>query len=159
MNPTTLFPNFNPENMLNVWWSLPSHVQNIVKSMVPNKDTWMLKMKKDPSGVWVFSLPQFMTFNESMCNGTELVMDHWFEQVSGYQPVIGSTMNVTVTKKDPMGTPFDTKMMWMYEDPGWPGSNIYMDTGTGMDVWLCPYVQVLFKEVPQSLWCNFTSCV
>ena len=159
MNPTTLFPNFNPENMLNVWWSLPNTVQNVVKSMVPNKDTWMLKMTKDPSGVWVFSLPQFMTFNESMCNGTELVMDHWFEQVSGYPPVIGSTMNLTVTKKDPMGSPFDTKLMWMYEDPNWEGSNFYMDTGTGMDVWLCPYVQVLFKEVPQSLWCTFTSCI
>jgi hypothetical protein len=158
MNMQTLFPNFNPESMLNVWWGLPPKVQDIVKSMVPDKDSWTLHMKKDPSGVWVFSLPQFLTFNESMCNGTEKVMDYWFEQKTGYLPVNGSTMSLTVTKKNPMGSPFDTKLTWMYEDPSWPGSNYYMDTMSGMDVWLCPYVQVLFKGVPESMWCTFTNC-
>jgi hypothetical protein len=158
MNMKTLFPDFNPESMLNVWWGLPTKVQNMVKSMVPDQDSWTLQMKKDSSGVWVFSLPQFMTFNESMCNGTEKVMDYWFEQKTGYVPVTGSTMDVTVSKKNPMGSPFDTKLSWMYEDPYWSGSNYYLDTMSGMDVWLCPYVQVLFKGVPESMWCTFTNC-
>jgi hypothetical protein len=153
MNINTIFPDFNPKSFLNVWWSLPSKVQEQVKKLVPDQDTWTLKMSKDKSGVWVFSLPQFLTFNESMCNGTEKVMDYWFEKIIGYTPVIGSKMNVTVSKVKPDS--FDTKIIWMYEDPLWPGSNIYLDKGSGMDVWLCPYVQVLFKGVPEGMWISF----
>ena len=153
MNVTNFFPNFDPSNMMNSWWGLPSVIQDKIKSFVPNKDTWTLDMSKDKSGVWVFSIPQFLTFKESMCNGTELVMDHWYEKVMGYTPVIGSKMKVTVTKVKPES--FTTKIIWMYEDPNWSGSNYYYDNGSGMDVWLCPYVQVLFKGVPESLWVTF----
>ena len=156
MNMNSLFPDFNPESMLNVWWGLPTSVQDMIKSMVPDQDSWTLKMTKDKSGVWVFSLPQFLTFNESMCNGTELVMDVWYEKKTGNKPITGSKMSLTVSKQNPMGSPFDTKLVWMYEDPHWMESNFYMDKTTGMDVWLCPYCQVLFKQVPQSLWVWFS---
>jgi hypothetical protein len=150
MNINTIFPNFNPESLLNVWWAIPSSVQDQIKKLVPDQDTWTLDMSKDKSGVWVFSLPQFLTFNESMCNGTELVMDYHFEQKMGYTPVIGSKMKLTVSKVKP--STFDTTITWMYEDPVCPGSNYYYDKVSKMDVWLCPYVQVLFKEVPESMW-------
>lgn len=153
MNMNTLFPDFNPEQFLNSWWGIPSTVQEQIKKLVPDKDSWTLDMSKDKSGVWVFSLPQFFTFNESMCNGTEKVMDYWFEKLIGYTPVIGSKMKVTVSKVKPES--FDTKIIWLYEDPMWPQSNYYYDNGSGMDVWLCPYVQVLFKGVPESLWITF----
>jgi hypothetical protein len=153
MNINTIFPDFNPESMLNVWWSLPSTVQEQVKKLVPNKDTWTLDMSKDKSGVWVFSLPQFFTFNESMCNGTEKVMDYWYEKKFGEKPNTGSKMKVTVSKVMP--STFDTKIVWLYEDPLWTESNIYLDKESMMDVWLCPYVQVLFKEVPQNIWITF----
>jgi hypothetical protein len=153
MNINTIFPDFKPDSFLNVWWSLPSKVQEQVKKLVPDQDTWTLKMSKDKSGVWVFSLPQFFTFNESMCNGTEKVMDYWFEKKFGSVPVTGSKMNVTVSKVKP--STFDTKIIWMYEDPLWQKSNFYYDNGSGMDVWLCPYVQVLFKGVPESMWITF----
>lgn len=149
----TIFPNFNPKNLLNTWWSLTPVIQDKIKSMVPEKDTWTLNTTKDSSGVWVFSLPQFLTFNESLCNGTEEVLDHWFEKLKGYTPVIGSKMKMVVTKVKP--TEFTTKITWMYEDPLWMGSNFYYDTGSGMDVWLCPYVQVLFKDIPESMWITF----
>ena len=145
-----IFPNFNKETMLNSWWGLSPVIQKQVKKLVPNKDSWSLNMTKDPSGVWTFSLPQFLTFKESMCNGTEKVMDYWFEQKIKYQPVIGSKMTVTVSKVEPSTS--DTKLIFLYEDPLWIESSIYLDKGSGMDVWLCPYLQVLFKEVPESLW-------
>jgi hypothetical protein len=157
MNIETIFPNFNPEQFMNVWWGLPTKIQEKIKDMVPDQESWSLKMTKDKSGVWVFSLPQFMTFNESMCNGTEKVMDYWFEKKIGYTPVIGSKMTVTVSKVKPDS--FDTKIIWMYEDPMSPQSNYYYDNGSGMDVWLCPYVQVLFKGVPEGLWITFDSMV
>lgn len=154
MNINTIFPNFNPEGMMNVWWGLPTSVQSMVKSMVPTKDTWTLELTKDSSGVWVFSLPQFLTFNESLCNGTEQVVDYWFEQLSGYTPVIKSKMTMTVSSVPSPG--FHTSLTWMYEDPLWDGSNYYFDTGSSMDVWLCPYVQVLFKGVPSTLYVTFS---
>jgi hypothetical protein len=142
--------NFNLSNLMNSWWSLPTSMQDVVKGIVPNKDTWTLNCSKDKSGVWVFSLPQFLTFNESLCNGTEKVLDYWYEQLVGHCPVIGDKLTVTVSKvKQPKYT---TKIVWLYSDPNWPDSNIYFDNGSGMDVWLCPYVQVLFKQVPESLW-------
>jgi hypothetical protein len=153
MNINTIFPDFDPDNMMNVWWSLPTNIQDKVKQLVPDKDVWTLNMSKVDSGVWVFSLPQFLTFNESMCNGTEKVMDYWFEQLVGHTPVTGSKMKVTISKVQP--TSFTTKIIHLFEDPMWPESNIYYDKGSEMDVWLCPYLQVLFKSVPESLWITF----
>jgi hypothetical protein len=143
----------NASYTLNSWWCLPDSVQEQVKKLVPDKDTWTLNVSKDKTGVWVFSLPQFMTFNESFCNGTELVFDHWYEKVTGKQPVTGSKMVVSVSKVMP--TDFNTKLLWLYEDPLSTQSNFYLDKGSGMDVWLCPYLQVLFKEVPEHLWVTF----
>lgn len=142
---------------LNTWWGLSQKVQDKVKDLVPTKNTWTLDVSKDKSGVWVFSLPQFLTFNESFCNGTEKVFDYWFEKQTGYMPVLGSTMVVTVSKVLPQQ--FDTKLLWMYCDTMWPDSNYYYDKGSEMDVWLCPYLQVLFKEVPDSLYVSFKDCV
>jgi hypothetical protein len=85
------------------------------------------------------------------------VFDYWFEKLTGYQSVIGSKMVTTVSKVKP--ETFTTKLLFMYEDPLSPQSSFYMDKTTGMDVWLCPYLQVLFKEVPDGLWVTFTECV
>ena len=153
----TNFPNYEPVDQMNTWWGLTTKIQDQVKKLVPDKDSWTLDMTKTNSGVWVFSLPQFLTFNESMCNGTENVMDYWFEKKTGYTPVIGSKMKVSVSKVKPNS--FDTKLLWMYEDPLSPTSNFYLDKDSGMDVWLCPYVQVLFKEVPDGLWCSFSDLI
>lgn len=142
------------ESLLNTWWGLPTNVQDMVKSLVPDKDSWTLNCTKDPSGVWVFSLPQFLTFNESLCNGTELVMDYWYKQLSGKEPVEGSKLKVVVSKV--VQPNYTTKVNWLYEDPLWTESNYYYDTKTKMDLWLCPYVQVLFKEVPESMWLTLT---
>jgi hypothetical protein len=152
--PMTSLTNFSVSNVLNVWWSLPQGVQDKVKSLVPNKDSWTLNCSKDSSGVWVFSLPQFLTLNESLCNGTELVMDYWYQQLSGKEPVKGDKLKVVVSKVQPKE--YTTKVVWMYSDPYWTESNYYYDKGSDMDLWLCPYVQVLFKEVPQSMWLTLT---
>jgi hypothetical protein len=156
-NPTPSLPSvLTPvlETLQNSWWGLPTKVQDVVKSMVPDKVTWTLDCTKDSSGVWVFSLPQFLTFNESLCNGTEKVMDYWYTQLSGKEPVTGSKLKVVVSKVEQLN--WTTKVNWLYEDPLWTESNYYYDTKSNMDLWLCPYVQVLFKEVPESMWLTLT---
>ena len=152
MNLNTLFPNFNPTSMLNVWWDLPTNVQEMVKGLVPDQDSWTLHLTKDKSEVWVFSLPQFLTFNESLCNGTELVLDYYYEKLSGKVSKKGDKMTLVVTDTKP--EQFTCKSFWVQSDPLWPESNEYCDSETGMLVWLCPYLQVLFKGVPENLYFN-----
>jgi hypothetical protein len=147
----------NVTDNLNTWWGLTSVVQDQVKQLVPNKNSWTLHVTKHKSGVWVFSLPQFMTFNESFCNGTENVFDFWYEKQTGSKPVVGSSMKVTVSKVMPQW--FDCKLLHMYCDTMWPDANYYFDKVSGLDVWLCPYLQVLFKEVPEHLYVKFDNCV
>ena len=139
-------------NLKNIWWSLPSILQDKIKLLVPDKDTWSLKVKKIDTGEWVFSIPQFLTINESLTGGTELVIDYYGEQVLGYVPCIGEQLIITVSKK-----PLEDETLqlgWIGSDPNWPESNNYQDPDTGLVSWLCPYLQVLFKEVPPVLYVN-----
>ena len=134
----------------NFWWSLPESVHTYVKSMVPDKDTWTLSCKKFDDGTWKFSLPQFITFNESFCGGTEKVIDYWVESITGITPKTGDKASVTcssVKVKDAT-----CSLIYLYDDPVWPDASIYMDPKADMDAWLCPYLQVLFKCKPEKLW-------
>ena len=132
------------------WWSLDEATQNVVKALVPNKDTWVLDCTKQSDGVWVFSLPQFMTFDEALCNGTEKALDWHYNIETGKEAVAGDKMKVTVSSKDLEGA--HTTCKFLYADPKWDEASYYLDTVAKMDVWLCPYLQVLFKGVPKTLW-------
>ena len=149
MNPLT---NFSLSNLLNSWWTLSPSIQEKVKSLVPTKDSWTLHLTKHESGVWVFSLPQFLTFNESLCNGTELVLDQHYEDLMGFTPVNGSKMTLTVSSKPLEDT--TTTIEYQGPDDFWTESNYYLDSKYNMLVWLCPYVQVLFKGIPEKMYLN-----
>ena len=136
-------------NFLNSWWALPEKVQLFVKDLVPSKHTWTLNCTKDKSGVWVFSLPQFLTFNESLCNGTEEALDYHYKQLGGTLTT-GSKLKLTVTDIEP--DDYTPQCLHLYEDPLWTEANYYLDKVSDKDIWLCPYLQVLFKSVPEHLW-------
>ena len=144
-----------PVSNLNSWWSLTETVQNGVKALVPDKQSWKLDCYKHKSGVWTFSLPQFLTFNESLCNGTEDVIDYHFTEFTGYKPSVGEKLTLIVSKTKPSDDEIYTVCLHMYEDPMSPESNIYYNSESDMDVWLCPYLQVLFKGVPSHLYITF----
>lgn len=134
----------------NFWWSLPEEVHDAVKAMVPDKDTWTLNCKKFADSTWKFSIPQFLTFNESFCGGTEKVIDYWVKSITGEVPTTGDKATITCSsKKIPDAT---CALIYLYDDPSWTEASIYMDPKADMDAWLCPYLQVLFKGKPEKLW-------
>lgn len=132
------------------WWSLPEDVKSEVKLTVPNKDTWTLDVTKDGT-YWQFDLPEFLTWKELFCGGTELVLDYFYKVLTGgATPKDGSYLKVTVSSKPLEGQ--TTKCVFLYPDVKQPESSYYLDTTTGLDLWLCPYLQVLFKCVPETLY-------
>lgn len=137
--------------MSNSWWSLPDSIQNKIKSLVPDKNEWSLTCTKKDSGDWVFSIPQFLTFNESLTGGTELIIDYYYEQVVGSVSQTGDKVKLVVSKYDMQGEQ-TLSLSWTDSDPLWTESNNYVDPSTGMVSWLCPYLQVLMKEVPSKLY-------
>lgn len=106
----------------------------------------------NPSGDWGFNLPQFLTFNELLCNGTEKVISYYYEKLSGRKPTTQSRIKLTVSTKELPDT--TCRSLWLYEDPLWTGSNYYIDQETRQDIWLCPYLPFLFGNVPQFLFIN-----
>lgn len=136
------------------WWSLSDAIQQSVAALVPNQDSWTLNIRRIEAGSWVFSLPQFLTFDEALCGGTELVIDEHFKALTGQIPVAGDTMTIVVSKvalED-----LTTTLEYKQPDSVWADSSWYVDQVTGLDSWLCPYLQVLFKSVPQTLWVKLT---
>jgi hypothetical protein len=122
-----------------------------LKRLVPVKDTWTLDcfFTDNIEGDWAFHLPQFLTFNELLCNGTQEVISYYYEKLSGRKPDKSSRIKLTVSTKD--SPDCTTRNLWLYEDPLWTGANYYIDQETKKDVWLCPYLPFLFGGAPQFL--------
>jgi len=135
----------------NTWWGLTVAAQNAIKATIPHKNVWVLDIYRNEAGIWSFSLPQYMTFNEALLGGTELSLDWHFQILTGQKPVNGSHMKLTCYNGDvEIPDDYHTQLRWLYESTG--DSNWYYDTVSGMDCWLCPYVQTLFHSVPLSIY-------
>ena len=148
--------NFIKTLELGNWWSLAPVVQDAIKSTVPDKDTWVLHLTKESAGPgqktgnWVFSLPQFLTFNEALTNGTEEALDFHYINITDAVPTGGEKMTLTVSSKE-IKKATTTLLHWQ-SDVQWTEANWYIDTVSDINCWLCPYLQVLFKEVPEKMW-------
>lgn len=140
------------------YWS-STKLQEFVKTLVTVKDTWQLElMYNDKQKVWYFNLPQYLTFNEWLCNGTEVVVSYYYEKLTGKFPDKNSKMKMLVSSKQL--EKFTTKVSYLYDDPYSTESSVYLDSQSfpdlEADVWLCPYLQLLFGEKPETLWLLFT---
>lgn len=134
------------------WWSQPQFIQDWVKSIIPNKDTWTLNITKK-SDWWYFSIPQFFTIDEALCGGTEKAIDWHFKKKFNRESIKGDKMKMTVTTVKPDS--FDAWIIFQSDDPCWADASEYFDVISGIKCWLCPYVQVLFKKKPQEMWLTF----
>lgn len=138
------------------WWTLPETYQKFIENhIIPKKDSWTLECFKAKSGIWHFDLPEFLTFQESLCNGTELALDYWFEELTGgYTPIKGEKLIITISDKPIDG--YTTTISHSHGDEEWNNeANYYFDNGSGILLWLCPYLQSLFKCLPKKLWFKF----
>ena len=132
-----------------------SHRQRIA-SLIPQQDEWTLLLVRDEFGYWSFSLPQYDTYDELLCNGTEKAIDWHYKQLTGILPAGGSRMLVTINHGDgELPDYVDTELVWVREDYDTKDSNYYIDVESLIVCWLCPYLQALFKDVPRSLFMRF----
>lgn len=139
------------------WWTLPESYQKFIENhIIPKQDTWTLEcFKSEKDGIWHFDIPEFLTFQESLCNGTETCLDYWFEQLTGgYSPIKGEQLTLTISDKPIEG--HTTTITHSHGDAEWDNdANYYLDNSSGILLWLCPYLQSLFKCLPKKLWLKF----
>lgn len=102
---------------------------------------------KSPRKIWAFDHEHNNTKGEGLMNGTEKVIDCYYYNLTGKQPVPGDRMKFTLdTEPFPEATTFLT-----LQETDKNGS-VYKDKLTGMEVWLCPWLQGYFGNVPETIY-------
>lgn len=106
----------------------------------------LITAKKTPT-CWVFDHEHQNTVDEALCNGTEIVIDLYFRMIEGISPEIGDQINFLLNTekfKDALTTIdlIETSEVGSY----------YKDRLTQQQVWLCPWLQGYFGEVPERIY-------
>jgi hypothetical protein len=103
------------------------------------------------SGIWAFDHEHMNTVAEPLCNGTERVMDEYFEIDMKRKPVYGDQMEVSVSVEDFEES--DTVLTFQStNDTG----TTYLDMVLFENVWLCPWLQSYFGYKPSELYVKLT---
>jgi len=101
---------------------------------------------------WVFDHEHQNTRDEALCNGTETVIDWYYEVVEGRPASVGDEINFYLnTDKFVEAT---TQINLIETDSA---GSYYMDQFSQMKLWLCPWLQGYFGEVPQRLYIQCSS--
>lgn len=97
--------------------------------------------------IWVFDHEHQNTISEPLCNGTELVLNEYFEMDMKRFPSKGDQLEIIVSTE--LFDQYDTELqLQSTNDEG----SVYLDTELYEEVWLCPWLQSYFKCVPESLY-------
>ena len=75
------------------------------------------------------------------------------KKLTGQKAKANSKMAMTVSS-EPLED-YTTLIDFKRDDVNWAGSTIYRDTMLDLPIWLCPYLQVLFKGKPERMWVKF----
>ena len=126
---------------------------------IPLQDTWTLRVYRTMS-CWAFDMPEYDVKFEALIHGTERVLDHWWYERFGTLPSNGDTMDMTITRSGGVDDVYkhefyDTKLVWLREDDKSLDSNYYLDVHSKMEVWLCPFLKILWKTVPEIIYVSF----
>jgi hypothetical protein len=96
---------------------------------------------------WVFDHDHKDTIDEPLCNGTDKVIDEYYELFSGKKPKIDDHIKITASTEDFEES--DTVLDFQGPDGG---GSMYLDMVLFEKVWLCPWLQSYFGEVPTNLY-------
>jgi hypothetical protein len=99
--------------------------------------------KKD---IWVFDHEHQNTIEEPLCNGTELVMNEYFEIDMKRQAKDGDQLKIIVSTES--FDNYDTELKLQETDEN---GSVYFDAELYEELWLCPWLQGYFGYIPQSL--------
>ena len=134
------------------YWSLTEEERQAVNESVPDQDTWILHVRRNEDGTWEFDLPEFKTFSELFVGNTEKVLDKHYNTLSETPADKYSTMQLTVSR-NPVENQ-TTHCTFVRACADFTGASVYLDNVWLEEIWLCPYVQTLFKEAPPKLYLN-----
>lgn len=102
---------------------------------------------KTLQGIWEFDHEHNNTVGEGLLNGTETVIDTYYQKLTGEVPVPGDQMQFTLDTE-----PFPEAVTHLTLQETDEFGSVYTDKMTGMTVWLCPWLQGYFGEVPQTIY-------
>lgn len=103
------------------------------------------------SGAWAFDHEHMNTVAEPLCNGTELVMDQYFEIDMKRKPISGDQMQVSVSVED-----FEESDTVLSLQSTNDSGTTYLDMVLFENVWLCPWLQSYFGYKPDTLYVKLT---
>ena len=127
---------------------LPSNVSTSIADRIPGRDSWDLLVYRTDS-CWAFDMEEYGVIGEALISGTEVALDYWYRKLSGSLPSKGSKMSLNVFTGGE--GKYDTKLVWLQECEHGMG-NDYLDVYSRLDCWLCPFLQALFKSVPEVIY-------
>lgn len=87
-----------------------------------------------------------------MLGGTELLLDHYYQELSGEPPTEGSYM-VTTVSTEPLEEAHAV-LTKVAVDGGTDGGATYQDFVTGKEGWLCAWTNVIWGEAPETIYVN-----
>lgn len=102
---------------------------------------------KSPRKIWTFDHEHNQTKGEGLLNGTELVIDEYFRNLAGRDPIPGDQMRFILDTE-----PFAEATTVLIRTGGDENGTTYIDQMTGMPVWLCPWLQGYFGYVPDFIY-------
>jgi hypothetical protein len=106
-------------------------------------------------GTWAFDHEHDNTVRELLCNGTERAIDSYFYFLFGRSPVEGDKIRINVTTVEPEDVDdYDTVLTFQESDEN---GTTYIDEVLCDYVWLCPWLQGYFGEIPDKLYIQVSS--
>jgi hypothetical protein len=97
-------------------------------------------------GLWAFDHPHNNTVQELLMNGAEEAIDEHFYIESGRDAVAKDQMEIILNTEEP--DDYDTLLVKEVSDEE---GTTYTDTTLCAPVWLCPWLQGYFGEVPEEI--------
>jgi hypothetical protein len=97
-------------------------------------------------GLYHFNHSHQNTVEEILCNGTEEAIDEHFYFETGRYPVEKDQMEIILNTEEP--DDYDTLLV---KEVGDEEGTTYTDTTLCAPVWLCPWLQGYFGEVPEEI--------
>lgn len=102
---------------------------------------------KTESGIWAFDHKHQNTIAEALCNGTETVIDWYYEMLNETKPVAGDKIQFYLDTDEFDGSITEIKLVETDEF-----GSIYKDKLSSMELWLCPWLQGYFGKVPDTIY-------
>lgn len=102
---------------------------------------------KTESGIWAFDHDHKNTIAEALCNGTEHVIDWYYEMLNETKPVSGDKIHFYLNTDK-----FDYAISEINLIKTEQFGSTYKDKLSSMQLWLCPWLQGYFNEVPKKMY-------